>query len=125
MIENGVEGVLVDPGDPEAIAGAVGELLRDPGRAAAMGRRGRRRRREEFDLDVTARMIGELYEELYAAAAGLRRCGSSSTRDYSYHVEAGGSAPRPRSRSSSPAFGASRAPDPDRQDEPVGGPDAL
>ncbi|MGH2925292.1 MAG: glycosyltransferase [Solirubrobacterales bacterium] len=70
MIENGVEGVLVDPGDPAAIAGAVGSLLRDPGRAAEMGRNGRRRRREEFDLDVTARLIGELYEELYAAARG-------------------------------------------------------
>ena len=35
-----------------------------------MGRSGRRRRREEFDLDVTARLIGELYEELYAAARG-------------------------------------------------------
>jgi glycosyltransferase involved in cell wall biosynthesis len=70
MIESGVEGVLVDPGDPAAIAGAVASLLGDPGRAAEMGRNGRRRRREEFDLDVTARLIGELYEELYAAAGG-------------------------------------------------------
>ena len=70
MIESGVEGVLVEPGDPEAMAGAIGGLLRDPARAVAMGRRGRRRRRAEFDLDVTARMIGELYEELYAAAGG-------------------------------------------------------
>ena len=33
-----------------------------------MGRRGQLRRREEFDLDVTARRIGDLYEELYAAS---------------------------------------------------------
>jgi starch synthase len=70
MIESGVEGTLVEPGDPEAIAGAVAGLLRDPARAAEMGRRGRRRRRAEFDLDVTARAIGDLYEELYAAAGG-------------------------------------------------------
>ena len=70
MISTGVEGVLVEPGDPEAMAAAIGGLLRDPARAAAMGRRGRRRRRAEFDLDVTARIIGELYEELYAAARG-------------------------------------------------------
>ena len=56
------------PGDPEAMAAAVAELLRHPDEAAEMGRRGRRRRREEFDLDVTARLIGELYEELYAAS---------------------------------------------------------
>ncbi len=72
MIESGVEGLLVPPGEPEAIAAAIAELLRDPGRAAEMGRRGRRRRREEFDLEVTARRIGELYEELYAAS-GRRR----------------------------------------------------
>jgi glycosyltransferase involved in cell wall biosynthesis len=70
MIESGVEGVLVDPGDPEAMAAAVSGLLHHPALAVEMGRRGRRRRRAEFDLDVTARMIGELYEELYAAAGG-------------------------------------------------------
>jgi glycosyltransferase involved in cell wall biosynthesis len=68
MISDGVEGVLVPPGDPEAIATAVAGLLRDPDEAAEMGRRGQRRRREEFDLDVTARQIGNLYEELYAAS---------------------------------------------------------
>ena len=44
------------------------DLLRNPDEAAEMGRRGQRRRREEFDLDVTARRIGDLYEELYAAS---------------------------------------------------------
>ncbi len=72
MVSSGVEGLLVPPGEPEAIAVAVAELLRDPERAAEMGRRGRRRRREEFNLEVTARRIGELYEELYAAS-GRRR----------------------------------------------------
>jgi glycosyltransferase involved in cell wall biosynthesis len=68
MISDGVEGVLVPPGQPEAIATAVAELLRNPDEAAEMGRRGQLRRREEFDLDVTARRIGDLYEELYAAS---------------------------------------------------------
>jgi glycosyltransferase involved in cell wall biosynthesis len=67
MIDSGVEGLLVQPGDPEAIAGGVARLLLDPDEAAEMGRRGRKRRRAEFDLDVTARRIGELYEELYEA----------------------------------------------------------
>jgi glycosyltransferase involved in cell wall biosynthesis len=68
MIQSGVEGILVEPGDPSAIAAAVGDLLRDPNGATEMGRRGRRRRRAEFDLDVTARRTAELYEELYEAA---------------------------------------------------------
>jgi glycosyltransferase involved in cell wall biosynthesis len=68
MISSGVEGVLVPPGTPEAIAAAVADLLRHPDEAAEMGRRGQQRRREEFDLDVTARRIGDMYEELYAAS---------------------------------------------------------
>jgi glycosyltransferase involved in cell wall biosynthesis len=68
MISSGVEGLLVPPGEPEAIAAAVAELLRDPERAAEMRARGRHRRREEFDLEVTARTIGDLYQELYAAS---------------------------------------------------------
>ena len=68
MISSGVEGVLVPPGRPEAIAAAVADLLRNPDEAAEIGRRGQRRRREEFDLDVTARRIGNLYEELYEAS---------------------------------------------------------
>jgi glycosyltransferase involved in cell wall biosynthesis len=68
MISSGVEGVLVPPGNPEAIAAAVADLLRHPDEAAEMGRRGQQRRREEFDLDVTARRIGDMYEELYAAS---------------------------------------------------------
>lgn len=39
----GPGGVIVEPGDRLALAGAVGELLGDPLRAAAMGERGRRR----------------------------------------------------------------------------------
>ena len=42
----------------------------DPERAARMGEAGRRRRREEFSIEATARQVGDLYEELYAAKAG-------------------------------------------------------
>lgn len=70
MIESGVEGLLVPPREPEALAGAVAELLRNPERAGEMGRRGRQRRRQEFDLEVTAGRIAELYEELYATRRG-------------------------------------------------------
>jgi glycosyltransferase involved in cell wall biosynthesis len=66
MIEDGVHGLLVPPQDPEALAGAVAELLRDPERARSMGEMARERRAREFDVGVTAQRLGSLYERLYA-----------------------------------------------------------
>lgn len=40
LVEDGVSGLLVPPGDEAALAGALLGLLRDPERRAAMGRRG-------------------------------------------------------------------------------------
>jgi glycosyltransferase involved in cell wall biosynthesis len=64
LIEDGVHGRLVEPGDAPALAGALVELLGDRGRAAAMGARGRERRRAEFDLDGTVRRLEGLYARL-------------------------------------------------------------
>ena len=72
LIEDRRDGLLVEPGDPKALAAAIAELLRDPERAAAMGRRARERRRSEFDLAATIRRLEHLYEEL---AAGRSRDG--------------------------------------------------
>lgn len=70
MIGDGVEGLLVAPGDPPALANAVAELLRDPERAAEMGRRGHERRRSEFDVDTMVRRMEDLYEELHEEKRG-------------------------------------------------------
>jgi glycosyltransferase involved in cell wall biosynthesis len=67
LVEDGVSGLLVDRQDPAALAAALAEVLRDPGLAAKMGEAGRARRREEFSIEATARHVGDLYEELYAA----------------------------------------------------------
>ena len=69
MIEVGVHGLLVPPQDSVALAAALAELLRDPQRAKEMGRRGRERRRSEFDLGV---MMGRL-EALYLERLGEPR----------------------------------------------------
>ena len=72
LVEDGVTGLLVEPQDPEAFASTVIDLLRDPDRAAAMGRAGQERRLNEFTIEATIRRVEDLYEELYAAKTGGR-----------------------------------------------------
>jgi glycosyltransferase involved in cell wall biosynthesis len=57
-------GLVVDPRDPEAIAGAIERLLRDPEEAEAMGRRGRAAVESTFNWDAEARRLLDLYRGL-------------------------------------------------------------
>ena len=70
IVVDGEHGLLVPPRDPPALARAVDELLRDPARRAAMGERGRARRRAEFGLDVMVERVQELYVELLGLRNG-------------------------------------------------------
>jgi len=58
---HGEEGFLVPPGDPEALAGALGELLRDPDRARLMGEAGQRRTENGFSHETLVRRIEGVY----------------------------------------------------------------
>lgn len=60
----GETALLVPPRDPRAMADAMLELLRDPPRAAAMGRAGRLRAEQLFDQRRHARELQLLYEEV-------------------------------------------------------------
>jgi glycogen(starch) synthase len=70
-VEDGLTGVLVPPDDPECLAHAIGDLLADPMRAAAMSKDARRRACR-FDVDWCADAYAEMYRTLdHDGAASL------------------------------------------------------
>lgn len=66
MVIDGETGVLVEPGDADGLAEGVARLLRDPERAAEMGRAGQALRRREFTMEHMISLVEQLYEELWA-----------------------------------------------------------
>ena len=64
VVEDGVTGVLVPPGDADALAAALEPLMRDPATATAMGVRGRERVVAAFSLEAEAARIAEVYRKL-------------------------------------------------------------
>lgn len=63
-IVHGETGILVPPGDPEALANAVANLLDDPQRARALGESGRRRVRDLFSVERMVEGNLEVYREV-------------------------------------------------------------
>ncbi len=64
LIEDGVNGLLVPPGDPSRLAVAVARLLADPALAARLGRAARRRVEERFGRAVMVRRFEDFYTRL-------------------------------------------------------------
>ncbi|HEY0370932.1 MAG TPA: glycosyltransferase family 4 protein [Thermoanaerobaculia bacterium] len=62
LVENGVNGLLVPPRDPQALAGAIRTLITDTEKARAMGERGRAKVRAEFDLRHSATQLLSLID---------------------------------------------------------------
>ena len=72
IVDDGRTGILVPPGDVEALARAIEELADDPARTAAMGRAGRARALEDFSQERCTERIAALYGPALAAG-GERR----------------------------------------------------
>ena len=61
LVEDGVTGRLVPPSDPEALAGAIADLLADPDGAAALARAGRDRVEQTLGADALLPEIEAAY----------------------------------------------------------------
>jgi glycosyltransferase involved in cell wall biosynthesis len=61
QVVDGVTGVLVEPGDPDDLAGALGRLVGDARLRRRLGGAGRARAEQAFDLDPFRRAHLELY----------------------------------------------------------------
>jgi glycosyltransferase involved in cell wall biosynthesis len=74
VLEDGASGVLVPPGDAEAVTQALLALASDADRRLALGARARRRQRERFDAAPAARQL----EDTLARARWTKRASASS-----------------------------------------------
>src|SRR3972149_5277670 len=80
VIEDGREGLLADPMNPQDLAQKISRLLEDPTLRREMGRRGREKVVSSFGVEaVTARVVA-LYESMRAdrRAPGTHRGGGRS-----------------------------------------------
>ena len=69
VVIHGETGLLVEPDDPDALAGAIRTLANDPRRAQRLGDAARRRFRADFPLDVSVTSYERLYDSVAAESA--------------------------------------------------------
>ena len=81
VIDEGIDGLLVDPVDPGQTTRAIIELLSDPERRCQMGRMGYAKVLARFTWDKVVRRMETLYLEVFAAS----RANGSSGRTNSSH----------------------------------------
>jgi glycosyltransferase involved in cell wall biosynthesis len=67
LVESGVTGCLVPPDDPDALAAALVDLLRDPDRRQALGKAARERMLPAFAAERLVADVDRLYEGLLRA----------------------------------------------------------
>jgi len=78
LVEDGVSGFVVPPGDVDALARAIDTLLADPALRARFGAAGRAMVEREFDVGREAAWLGEVFESVLAGVDPPLRPKSSS-----------------------------------------------
>ncbi len=97
VITDGVDGLLVPPGDAAALARALATLLANPELRVRLGEAGYGTVAERFSIDAQVRRIEVVYDEELTRAGVLARVRSSPPGDAALPVRP---SPRPRGRAS-------------------------
>lgn len=64
VIENEVDGLLIPPDTPEALASAMAAVIQNPDLAVRLGQNARRKVESQFSLDSVTSQYSELYQQL-------------------------------------------------------------
>lgn len=70
LIRDEVDGLLVSPSDEDALAGALARLMDEPEFAEKLGKDGRRRVQEKYDLQRNTMRLGEIFSRRLGDLAG-------------------------------------------------------
>jgi glycosyltransferase involved in cell wall biosynthesis len=65
IVTSGVNGVLIPPEDPAALAKALVQVLGDPGSARRLGEEGRRLVEQEYTVEKMAEKVYRVYQQVY------------------------------------------------------------
>lgn len=68
LVDDGVTGYLIEPGDVQTLASRISSLLADPARSAAFGAAGRARAERDFRATAVALRVAEFYREVLSIA---------------------------------------------------------
>lgn len=64
IVDDGVTGVLTEPGQPQALAEAILKIIADPVRASAMGKAGRIKVQQRYSWEQIARSLIAHYADI-------------------------------------------------------------
>jgi glycosyltransferase involved in cell wall biosynthesis len=92
VVTDRLDGLLVPPGDPAALADAIVRLAVSPGLRAQLGEAGYQTVAERFSIDAQVRRTEEIYDEELQRAGALAALQAAAARPSS-----NGSRPRDRS----------------------------
>jgi glycosyltransferase involved in cell wall biosynthesis len=71
MVVDGETGLLVPPADPQSLAAAIDQIIRNPDLRSRMSAQARRRARDRFGIETHGRSLQALYDRVLASSSSV------------------------------------------------------